>query len=136
MLFQYPRAESNRHPENRNLIFYPLNYRGISFSRQKHNFVQKSPISCTKPNRHTKNVRNSPESCTKLTQHQNFVQKLPEYCTKQNRHTKNVQKTTRILHKTSSAKERQPHRRCFTGEAKVRKNYISLPPEKTKYTKY
>jgi len=115
--------------------------------------VQKSPISCTKPNRHTKNVQKPPESCTKLTQHQNFVQKSPESCTKPNshtknvqkppesctkpnRHTKNVQKTTRILHKTSSAKERQPHRRCFTGETKVRKNYISLPPEKTKSTKY
>lgn len=31
-LFLYPRAESNRHPKNRNLIFYPLNYRGITLN--------------------------------------------------------------------------------------------------------
>ena len=27
-LFKYPRAESNRDRQNRNLKFYPLNYRG------------------------------------------------------------------------------------------------------------
>ena len=28
-LFLYPRSESNRDRQNRNLKFYPLNYRGI-----------------------------------------------------------------------------------------------------------
>ena len=27
--FLYPHAESNRNRQNRNLLFYPLNYRGI-----------------------------------------------------------------------------------------------------------
>ena len=39
MQFLYPRAESNRHPENRNLIFYPLNYRAIFSSRQDFPYI-------------------------------------------------------------------------------------------------
>lgn len=31
---KYPRTESNRYPENRNLIFYPLNYGGNVYEMQ------------------------------------------------------------------------------------------------------
>ncbi len=36
--FSYPRSESNRDRQNRNLKFYPLNYRGIGLGLQRYKF--------------------------------------------------------------------------------------------------